>query len=53
MVVLYVLKSVEFAAFLNLPEHLMVLSVQPATTVPALSDEKNKFGEGRRKGMGG
>lgn len=53
LIVLYVLKSVEFAAFLNLPEHLMVLSVHPATTVPALLDEKSKFGEGRRKGMGG
>lgn len=52
LVVFYVLKSVEFSAFLNLPERLMVLSVDPATTVSVLCDEKDKAGEGRRKGMG-
>lgn len=44
LVVFYVLKSVEFSAFLILPEHLMVLSVHSVTTVPALHDEEEKAG---------
>lgn len=44
LVVFCVLKFVEFSAFLILPEHLMVLSVHPVTTVPALPDEEEKEG---------